>query len=161
MRPTCSGVMPEKQNIPIWLVTWSQFMTEPSLARLSLSMVLMVMMRSARITRGESQIADARFSLTRQRTRIERIDNFQFSTGFLCASFGDVGGSSLTGHRLALGIPLGVKLGVVEHGSDDASAVDGRVGVHGADDDLELQPLMTSIHQNVVHANVTRLSQVV
>jgi hypothetical protein len=78
----------------------------------------------------------------------------------LCASFGHVGGS-LTGHRLALGIPLGVKLGVVEHGSDDACAVDGRVGVHGTDDDLELQPLMTSIHQNVVHANVTRLLQVV
>mmetsp|Transcript_68 Transcript_68/g.228 ORF Transcript_68/g.228 Transcript_68/m.228 type:complete len:219 (-) Transcript_68:574-1230(-) len=47
MRPTCSGVMPEKQNMPIWLVTWSQLRTEPSLARLALSESRMVMMRSA------------------------------------------------------------------------------------------------------------------
>ena len=36
---TCSGVMPVKQNIPIWLVICSQFLTLPAFARPLLSFV--------------------------------------------------------------------------------------------------------------------------
>ena len=37
------------------------------------------------------------------------------------------------------GAPLLVEDGVVEHGRHDARAVDGRVRVHGADEDLDLR----------------------
>jgi len=39
--------MPEKQNMPIWFVTWSQFLVEPAFLSPSTRAVRMVMMRSA------------------------------------------------------------------------------------------------------------------
>lgn len=42
------------------------------------------------------------------------------------------------GHILDLAEPLLVELGVAEDGAGDAGTVDGRVGVHGADENLEL-----------------------
>lgn len=47
-------------------------------------------------------------------------------------------GDDAVGHALELGEPLLAQLGVGEDGGGDASAVDGRVGVNGADNDLEL-----------------------
>lgn len=47
-------------------------------------------------------------------------------------------GDDAVGHALELGEPLLAQLGVGENGGGDAGAVDGRVGVDGADDDLEL-----------------------
>lgn len=47
-------------------------------------------------------------------------------------------GDDAVGHALDLALPLGVELGVVEDLRGDAGTVDGGVGVHGADDDLEL-----------------------
>jgi hypothetical protein len=41
-------------------------------------------------------------------------------------------------HALNLTLPLRVELRVAEDGIGDASTMDGRVGVHGADDDLKL-----------------------
>lgn len=43
------------------------------------------------------------------------------------------------GHLLDLAEPLLLELGVVEDGGGDSSTVDGRVGVEGSDDDLQLR----------------------
>lgn len=48
-------------------------------------------------------------------------------------------GDDAVGHLLDLTEPLLVELLVVEDLSGEASTVDGRVGVHGADDDLQLR----------------------
>ena len=44
---TCSGPIPVKQNIPIWLTMWSQFRFEPFLTNNSFSWVRIVIIRSA------------------------------------------------------------------------------------------------------------------
>lgn len=44
---TCFGVMPVKQNIPIWSVMWSHGRDEPHLTRLFFSAVRTLIMRSA------------------------------------------------------------------------------------------------------------------
>merc|ERR1719315_723898 len=46
---TCSGVMPVKQNIPIWSVMCCQLRVDPLLASPSLSCVLIVMILSAMV----------------------------------------------------------------------------------------------------------------
>lgn len=43
------------------------------------------------------------------------------------------------GHALDLAQPLLVELGVIHNGRGDASTVDGRVGVEGTDEDLDLR----------------------
>lgn len=48
-------------------------------------------------------------------------------------------GDDAVSHALDLALPLLVELRVVEDGGGNAGTVDGRVGVHGADDDLELR----------------------
>lgn len=48
-------------------------------------------------------------------------------------------GDDAVGHQLDLSQPLGVQLGVVQDGRDNAGSVDGGVGVHGADDNLDLR----------------------
>ena len=46
-RSTCGGVRPVKENMPIWLTTWSQPPGAPAALRLSSSFWRMLMMRSA------------------------------------------------------------------------------------------------------------------
>ena len=45
----------------------------------------------------------------------------------------------MVGHPLALHLPLGPQAGVAQDGRHEACAVDGRVAVHGSDQNLELR----------------------
>lgn len=48
-------------------------------------------------------------------------------------------GDDAVGHALDFALPLLVQLGVVQDSGSNTGAVDGGVGVHGADDDLDLR----------------------
>jgi len=123
-----SAHMPEKQNMPICEVTWLQSRVLPAAVRALLSAARMAMMRSAIWLHSARHCAS--------------------SLGSPSTWLGVRVGGRVRGRGRGRG---GGRAKVSSHLLDDARAVDGRVAIHGADDELELRLEALSLLRAAAH----------
>lgn len=114
-RSTCSGVRPEKQNMPIWVVMCDQSRVEPRA-----------------VSREQTRGGRTELLEVLDEEGAHEDDAVGHDLDLLAPEllYRDEGGGE-EGSAYSEG-------GVLEDGLNDAAAVDGGVGVHGADEDEEL-----------------------